>query len=120
MRTSHGIKTTISVLLTVIMVLGMVPIMPTVHAAGDTWNPSGGVYDISTEDDLFAFKDSLWEAIVNQTYYSGITVELKADIELTKDWDTLPVTQDAEFRGIFKGNNHVISNVNCISQDNYC
>ena len=114
-------KSVISIVLSLVLTLSIFAAVP-VHAgaAANTWDPANGVYDISTEEDLFAFKDSLWEDIVNKNYFSGITVELKNDIKLTKDWDTLSVENDAEFRGIFKGNNHTISNINCISQDNYC
>ena len=42
------------------MLISVICVAPfSVAAVNNTWNPSGGVYDISTEDDLFAFKNSL-------------------------------------------------------------
>lgn len=114
-------KSLVSLFLAIVLTLSIFTAVPlNANAATNTWNPDNGVYEISTEEDLFAFRASLQEAITNKTYYSGITVELKSDITLTKEWKSLLVTQDAEFRGIFNGNNHVISNIVNTSEDDYC
>ena len=41
------------------MTLTACPIM--VNAASNTWDPDNGVYDITTEDDLFAFNEAFWQ-----------------------------------------------------------
>ena len=67
-------KTILSVLLTAVMLLTMFTVVPfSVSAAGNTWNPSAGVYDISTEDDLFAFRDEL----NNDNDFSGKEIKNK-------------------------------------------
>ena len=53
-------KKCLSILLAVVMITTMITSLPiTVNAASNTWDPDNGVYDITTEDDLFAFRDSL-------------------------------------------------------------
>lgn len=68
------------------------------------------VTSISSEKDLRDFANSINET--DPVSYEGVTVELENDIILTDDyWE--PV---AYFSGIFKGNNHKISNM-CIKDE---
>ncbi|MEE3334170.1 MAG: hypothetical protein VZR54_07865 [Ruminococcus sp.] len=118
MKTFYRVKTVVSVLLTVILTLSAVSVAPTVYAAGNTWNPSGGVYDISTEADLFAFRD----ALDNEQDFEGKEVNLLNDIEISEGRTyTSPCSNgsaDVYFFGTFNGNNHTISNLNMVSSDN--
>ena len=111
-------KTILSVLLTAAMLLTMFTAVPfSVSAAGNTWNPSAGVYDISTEDDLFAFRDEL----NNDNDFSGKEINLLNDIEIsagaTYESSYSRVYGYAYFFGTFNGNNHTISNLNMVSSD---
>ena len=118
MKTLYRAKSTITVLLTLILTVSAVSVAPTVNAAGNTWNPSAGVYDISTEDDLFAFKDSL----ENGQYYIGVEVNLLSDIKISDGrtyYSPDFYNNDAEFCGVFNGNGHTISNINIVSADNF-
>lgn len=113
-------KTILSVLLTAAMLLTMFTAVPfSVSATGNTWDPDHGVYNISTEEDLFAFKNSL----DNEEQYDGITVNLLNDIEISEGTDYVsPCSNDPNidvyFCGTFNGNNHTISNLNMVTSDN--
>lgn len=90
-----------------------------VSATENTWDPNHGVYNISTEEDLFAFNDTFW----HQQYYEGVTVNLLNNITISagRTWTSAPSNGDeeAQFCGTFNGNNHTISNLDMVSSDNY-
>lgn len=113
------IKKPLSVLLFAVMLLSVLCVAPfNVFAAGNTWDPNNGVYNISTEEDLFAFKDSL----ENSQYYEGVKVNLLSDIKISDGrtyYSPDFYNNDAEFCGEFNGNGHTISNINIVSADNY-
>lgn len=64
------------IILSVAMLVTALPL--TVHAA-NTWDPDNGVYNITTEDDLFAFNEAFW---TEGMYYEGVEVNLLADITI--------------------------------------
>ncbi len=103
------------IILSVAMLVTALPL--TVHAA-NTWDPDNGVYNITTEDDLFAFNEAFW---TEGMYYEGVEVNLLADITISKgrDWVSAPSNAGVEsiFAGTFNGNNHTISNLNMVSSD---
>lgn len=106
----------ICIILSVFLMLSALPL--TVHAA-NTWDPDNGVYDITTEDDLFAFNEAFW---ADGMYYEGIQINLLADITISegRDWISAPsqASPYADFEGVFNGNGHTISNLNMVSSDN--
>ncbi len=105
------------VVLSLVVLLCALPV--TVYAA-NTWDPDNGVYNITTEDDLFAFNEAFW---TEGMYYEGIEVNLLADINISegRNWVSAPSNGDvgAMFAGTFNGNNHTISNLNMVSSDDY-
>ncbi len=112
-------KKCLSILLAVVMITTMITSLPiTVNAASNTWDPDNGVYDITTEDDLFAFRDSL----DNEQQYEGIEINLLSDIEISEGRTYISPcsngAKDVYFFGTFNGNNHTISNLNMVSSDN--
>ena len=114
------LKRTLSIFLAVLMIGMTFTAFPiTVNAASNTWDPVNDVYDITTEDDLFAFNEGFW---TQGMYYEGIQINLMADITITegRKWNSAPAFSDvgAAFAGIFNGNNHTISNLNMVSSDN--
>jgi hypothetical protein len=114
------IRKPLSVLLLAVMLLSVLCVAPfNVFAAGNTWDPNNGVYNISTEEDLFAFRDSL---NTGELYY-GEQVNLLEDIEISEGTDYVsPCSNnpniDVYFCGTFNGNNHTISNLNMVTSDN--
>ena len=119
MKAKNTFTTILSVLLTVvIIVLSTAYAIPTAYATENTWDPSNGVYNISTEADLFAFRDSL----DNEVNYEGIEVNLLNDIEVSDGHTYVSPcsngSADVYFFGTFNGNNHTISNLNMVSSDN--
>ncbi len=113
------VKRTISITLALILILSTVfAVSVPVSAAQNTWDPDQGVYDITTENDLFAFRDSL----DNGQDYEGITVNLLSDIQISEGRTYVSPcsngAKDVYFFGTFNGNNHTISNLNMVSSDN--
>ncbi len=113
------IRKSIAFVLFMVMMLSVLCSAPfSVSATGNTWDPANGVYDISTEADLFAFRDSL----NNEEQYDGITVNLLNDIEISAGTNYVSPcsngSADVYFFGTFNGNNHTISNLNMVSSDN--
>ena len=113
-------KLLVSLTLVLTLIVSVIVVAPiNVSAAANTWNPSAGVYDISTEEDLFAFKDSL----DNNAHYESIEVNLINDIVVSEGHTYVSPNSDgdagAQFCGTFNGNNHTISNLNMVSSDNY-
>ena len=113
------LKRTLSIFLAVLMIGMTFTAFPiTVNAASNTWDPDNGVYDITTEDDLFAFRDSL----DNEQQYEGIEINLLSDIEISEGRTYISPcsngAKDVYFFGTFNGNNHTISNLNMVSSDN--
>ena len=113
----RGQKRITSLAVVIFMIIALIPVGAS--AAANTWDPDHGVYDISTEDDLFAFKDSL----DNANYYEGIEVRLMDDIAVTEGRTYVSPdsngTAEAQFCGTFNGNGHTISNLNMVSSDGY-
>lgn len=113
------VKRTISITLALILVLSTVfAVSVPVSAAQNTWDPNNGVYDITTEDDLFAFRDSL----DNGQDYDGIEINLLSDIEISQGTTYVSPCANRDeglyvFCGTFNGNNHTISNLNMVSSD---
>ncbi len=113
------VKRTISITLALILILSTVfAVSVPVSAAQNTWNPDHGVYDITTENDLFAFRDSL----DNGQDYEGITVNLLSDIQISEGRTYVSPCANRDeglyvFCGTFNGNNHTISNLNMVSSD---
>ena len=64
---------------------------------------------INSFSDLETFRDN----VNSGTSYSGMTVELNADIYAPNDYDWIPIgtSNSYAFRGTFNGKNHVISNL---------
>ena len=113
------LKRTLSIFLAILMIGMTLTAFPiTVNAASNTWDPDNGVYDITTEDDLFAFRDSL----DNEQQYEGIEINLLSDIEISEGRTYISPcsngAKDVYFFGTFNGNNHTISNLNMVSSDN--
>lgn len=112
-------KKSLSLLLAIILVIGTVfAVSVPVSAAQNTWDPEHDVYDITTEDDLFAFRDSL----DNEQNYEDITVNLLSNIQISEGRTYVSPcsngSKDVYFFGTFNGNNHTISNLNMVSSDN--
>ena len=110
------IRKSIAFVLFMVMMLSVLCSAPfSVSATGNTWDPANGHYNISTEADLFAFRDALNSGVT----YENIEVNLLNDITVTDGHIYYaPSDQTAEFRGTFKGNKHKISNLNIESSDN--
>ena len=112
-------KKCLSILLAVVMLATMIAVALPVSATSNTWDPDHGVYNITTEEDLFAFNEGFW---TQGMYYEGIEINLLADITITegKVWTSAPSNDGVEsmFAGTFNGNNHTISNLNMVSSDN--
>ncbi|WP_405345113.1 hypothetical protein [Ruminococcus sp.] len=113
------VKRTISITLALILILSTVfAVSVPVSAAQNTWDPDHDVYDITTEEDLFAFRDSL----DNEQNYEDITVNLLSDIQISEGRTYVSPcsngSADVYFFGTFNGNNHTISNLNMVSSDN--
>ena len=113
------LKRTLSIFLAVLMIGMTLTAFPiTVNAASNTWDPDNDVYDITTEDDLFAFRDSL----DNEQQYKGIEINLLSNIEISEGRTYISPcsngAKDVYFFGTFNGNNHTISNLNMVSSDN--
>ncbi len=107
-------KTILSVLLTAAMLLTMFTAVPFSASAANTWDPANGNYNISTEADLFAFRD----ALNNGQNFNGLEVKLLNDIEISEGTDYVsPNDNQAIFSGTFNGNNKTISNLNMVSSD---
>ncbi|MBQ8980124.1 MAG: hypothetical protein IJ077_00780, partial [Eubacterium sp.] len=107
-------KRILPLMLALCLITGAAPI--TSYAAENTFNLSSGVYDISTEADLLAFRD----ALDNENYFENETVNLLQDITMTQTYVS-PCSNGAknvQFCGTFNGNNHTISNLNMVSSDN--
>ncbi len=105
----------LAILLSAIFILTAMPL--TASASQDTWDPDNGVYDISTEADLLAFRD----ALDNESHFEDKTVNVLQDINMTQTYVS-PYSngsKDVQFCGTFNGNNHTISNLNMVSSDNY-
>ena len=119
MKAKNTFTTILSVLLTVvIIVLSTAYAIPTAYATENTWDPSNGVYNISTEADLFAFRDSLDAG----EDYDGIEINLLNDIEISQGTTYVSPCANRDeglyaFCGTFNGNNHTISNLNMVSSD---
>lgn len=114
-----AVTSAISFVLAFILAFGVLFAVPVpVKAASNTWDPANGVYDISTEDDLFAFKNSL----DNEQWCEGIEINLLNDIEISEGRTYVSPcsngSADVYFFGTFNGNNHTISNLNMVSSDN--
>ncbi len=95
----------------------------TVTASQNTWDPDNGVYDISTEADLLAFRDCLNDASNNNDYYfEGATVNLLQDITMTQNYICPDSNGDAgaQFCGTFDGHNHTINNITMVASDGFC
>ncbi len=102
------LKRTLSIFLAVLMI----------GAASNTWDPDKGVYDITTEEDLFAFRDSLDAG----KDYDGIEINLLNNIEISQGTTYVSPCANRDeglyvFCGTFNGNNHTISNLNMVSSD---
>ena len=114
-------KRIIACLLAVFFIFSAMPI--TVQASQEnTWDPDNGIYDISTEEDLLAFRDALNQAKQNNDYhFEGVSVNLLQDIEMTQTYVSPDSngSSEAQFCGTFNGNNHTISNINMVTGDNY-
>lgn len=112
-------KRLICIVMSLFMLLSALPLTAplTVHAA-NTWDPANGVYNISTEADLFAFRDSLDAG----EDYDGIEINLLNDIEISQGTTYVSPCANRDeglyvFCGTFNGNNHTISNLNMVSSD---
>ena len=121
------LKRTLSIFLAVLMIGMTFTAFPiTVNAASNTWDPVNDVYDITTEDDLFAFRDALSADGLQDGelygYFYGKTINLMNNITLTRDWQCNSVLNGTDgdvFAGIFNGNNHTIDNINMVCTDGY-
>ncbi|MBO5495622.1 MAG: hypothetical protein J5964_07885 [Eubacterium sp.] len=100
----------LAILLSAIFILTAMPL--TASASQDTWDPDNGVYDISTEADLLAFRDCL----NNENDFSGKTVSLLNDLDFN-GIDFLCPVETTMFSGNFDGKGHTISNINMVSAD---
>ena len=127
MKAKNTFTTILSVLLTVVViVLSTAYAIPTAYATENTWDPSNGVYNISTEADLFAFRNALYtdgqaDGDVYDFFYNKI-INLMNDITLTQDWNCNSVVNGTNgdiFAGTFNGNNHTIENINMVCIDGY-
>lgn len=108
----------ISVILTVVLVAAMLLPGMTALAVGTAPSLSGGVYQISSADELYWFADA-----VNSGSQS-IKGKLTADIQLNEEGSTenkwTPIgTQDSPFMGTFDGDGHTVSGVYVESESNY-
>ncbi len=108
----------ISVMLTVLLVTAALLPGLTALAVGTAPTVSGGVYQISTADELYWFADA-----VNNGSQS-IKGKLTADIALNEEGSTenkwTPIgTQQSPFMGTFDGDGHTVSGVYIESQENY-
>ncbi|MBE6275609.1 MAG: hypothetical protein E7096_04585 [Bacteroides sp.] len=75
---------------------------------------SGKVYSISNANGMFWFAN---EVNVNNKDFSGETVKLVANIDLqNRDWQPIGQTGATEFKGIFDGQNKIISNLSVDSE----
>ena len=115
-----GSKKTLSVILTLVMVLTMLPaisITLTERARADAWDgtytdASGFLENISafgiTDENAFAY---FAKTVTAGTTYAGMTVSLEADLDMGNvDFEGIGETGHA-FEGTFEGNGHTISNV---------
>lgn len=113
------LKRMLSIFLAVLMIGMTLTAFPiTANAASNTWDPNNGVYDITTEDDLFAFRDSLDAG----KDYDGIEINLLNNIEISQGTTYVSPCANRDeglyvFCGTFNGNNHTISNLNMVSSD---
>ena len=108
--------------MSVILLFSAMPI--TANAAQNTWDPDHGVYDISTEADLLAFRDclNLAKSTNSDYYFEEETVNLLQDISMTQTYVCPDSNGDAEaqFCGTFDGHNHTISNITMTPSDGFC
>ena len=113
--TSKSFKRVFSVLLSVFMLAGILPVFElTAHADpwGGSWTTSTGysvsgtTVTISTANGLAYFMTQ----IANGTTFSGYTVNLTTDVNLNNTNFTKGSSyRDKSFKGTFNGNNHTIS-----------
>lgn len=71
---------------------------------------SAQTIEINTVEDLSALATN----IESQNGYVGQTIDLKADLTITKVWRPIG-TRDYPFRGTFQGNGHIISGLGAIA-----
>lgn len=83
--------------------------------AANTWNPAGGVYDVTTADDLLAFAT----AIAGGTTFEGKTINIMADIDVTGETWPLQGKTSTVFSGMIDGNGHTLSGIKSTSTGNY-
>lgn len=99
-------KRILSLFLVAVMLVSMIAAYPmTVNAAGNTWNPDGGVYEISTTEDIVAFA----AAVDGGQTFAGKTITLKEDILLPTSWDEIGSVSGYAFCGTFDGQGHTIT-----------
>lgn len=97
------------VALTLAMVLSMLVVVPAVTvSAADTYNASDNPVRISTTADLKAFRN----AVNAGTDFTGKTVKLEADIDISdSDWTSIG-TWENPFKGTFDGQGRTIRGLN--------
>ena len=113
----NKLKKSICIILSVFLLITALPY--TTAYSANTWDPANGVYNITTEEDLFAFRDSL----DNEQQYDGIEVHLLSDIEISEGRTYVSPCSNGDanvgFCGTFNGHNHTISNLHMVSSDDY-
>ncbi len=112
----RNVKKPVSLLLIMAMLIGVICVAPFSVSAANTWDPANGVYNISTEADLFAFRDAL---NADNDFY-GCEINLCNNIEISQGttYESASIQNyggQAYFFGTFNGHDHTISNLNMVS-----
>lgn len=106
-------KKILSLILATCFVISSMPI--TVFASQNTWDPANGVFEISTVEDFFSFRDTMDDNNSEQyNYFEDITIKLMNDLDFNGSTYITPKQDGSVFSafiGAFDGQNHTIKNL---------
>ncbi len=105
----------IATLLVMGLMLTFVPMTIFSTSAEDTWSTEGDQLYVTTKADLLAFAT----AIAGGNTFSGKTINIMADIDVTGETWPLQGKTSTVFSGMIDGNGHTLSGIKSTSTGNY-